>query len=157
MPETGVTLRFTMEGYEEIQDQLEEIEQTEDVVIQKAEIVERKVMASMSKVMLVLNTGVSLTLSMTKLLGIYIDKQHEFLVRSSTAFFNQLIFAAGAYATNPAMFGLAVATSTAAFALELQAQKLQQEQQQEASRALADMSAIGEQLALLIRQTKGMF
>ena len=157
MPETGVTLRFRMEGYEAIQDQLEEIEQTEDVVIQKSELVERKVATSMSKAMYMINTGVTLTLGMTKLLGVYVDKQHEFLISSTTSFLTQLALAATAYSSNPATLGLAVITSTAAFALEVQAQKLQQEQQQEAAQALGEMNRIGEQLALLIRQTKGMF
>jgi len=162
MPEViGVTLRFPMQGLEEYQQKLVDVEQAFGDfwarMDKEAAQVEIAVKQAMSRAMYAINTVVTITLSMTKILGIYVDKQHEFLIRSTASFLTQLALAATAYATNPATLGLAVITSTAAFALEVQAQKLQQEQQLEASQAIGEMNRIGEQMASLMRQMKGVF
>ena len=125
MPETGVTLRFRMEGYEAIQDQLEEIDDTEDQIIEKTKEVERRVKRSLAGVVAAMSATVRLGVSVLDVFGITIDKVLEQTINLILSYAQQLSLAAMAYATSPITAPYAVALATIAATLQARAIQLQ--------------------------------
>lgn len=134
MPETGVTLRFRMEGYEAIQDQLEEIDDTEDQIIEKTKEVEAKVTRSMSAIMASVSIVVRVGMDVLDVFGITIDTIHKEIINMILSYAQQLtLIAVSSSGINPAY---AAAVATVAMTLQARAIQLQAAGDKDAKEAM---------------------
>jgi len=124
MPEAGVTLRFRMEGYEEIQQQLEQVEVKEDEIIEKTQEVEEKVTRSLSATVAGISAVVRVGMDVLDVFGITIDVVLKETVNLILGFVTQIALIATSMAPVNAPYAAALAIIAAtmqARAIQLQA------------------------------------
>jgi len=114
-----------MDGYEEIQEQLEQVEQSEDEIIEKSKDMEAKVTMSASAAVAAISSVVRVGMSVMDVFDIAIDQTLKAIIDMLLTYAVQLALIAATMASNPVTAPLGITTATIAMTIQAKAIQLQ--------------------------------